>query len=149
MVFMKLLPERFAQVIPGKRPARKPLAPIRSCGRAVSAPNLSEPDPAGDRRVIRHAALFRLSHPAGSPQEAGFLAALAALSAIPGVADFEIARETSPKNAFAFAVSMRFADQAAYDAYNAHPLHVAFVRDRWAREVAAFMEHDTVALPTG
>jgi hypothetical protein len=65
------------------------------------------------------------------------------------VEGFEIARETSPKNDFAFAVSMRFADQAAYDAYNTHPLHVAFVRDRWVPEVAAFMEHDTVAIAAG
>jgi hypothetical protein len=96
--------------------------------------------------MIRHAALFRLVHPAGSPAEADFLAALATLERIAGVEDFEILRETSPKNDFAFAVAMRFADQAAYDAYNAHPLHVAFVRDRWEPEVAAFMEHDTTAL---
>lgn len=96
--------------------------------------------------MIRHAALFRLRHAAGSPEEAGFLAALAGLSAIPGVHAFEVAREVSPKNDYAFAVSMTFADQAAYDAYNSHPLHVAFVQDRWIPEVASFMEHDTVAL---
>ena len=96
--------------------------------------------------MIRHAALFRLKHAAGSVAEADFLAALAGLAAIPGVQDFEIARETSPKNAFAFAVSMRFSDQAAYDGYNAHPAHVAFVQGRWLPEVAEFMEHDTVAL---
>lgn len=67
----------------------------------------------------------------------------------PGVEDFAIARETSPKNDFTFAVSMRFADQAAYDSYNRHPSHVASVRDNWEPEVAAFMEHDTVALVAG
>ena len=41
---------------------------------------------------------------------------------------------------------MRFADQAAYDAYNVHPRHVAFVETRWIPEVAEFMEHDTVVL---
>ena len=56
--------------------------------------------------MIRHAAIFKLIHAAGSPQEASFLAALAKLSAIPGVGSFEIAREISPKNAFDFAVSM-------------------------------------------
>jgi hypothetical protein len=96
--------------------------------------------------MIRHAALFRLHHASGSAEEAAFLAALATLASVPGVEDFEIARETSPKNDFAFAVSMRFADRAAYDAYDSHPLHAAFVRDRWLPEVAAFMEHDTVAL---
>jgi quinol monooxygenase YgiN len=99
--------------------------------------------------MIRHAALFRLRYASGSAEEAAFLAALATLASVPGVEDFEIARETSRKNDFAFAASMRFADQAAYDAYNSHPLHVAFVRDRWEPEVAAFMEHDTVALAKG
>jgi hypothetical protein len=28
------------------------------------------------------------------------------------------------------------------DAYDKHPKHVAFVRDRWSREVDAFMEID-------
>ena len=96
--------------------------------------------------MIRHAAIFRLSHEAGSAAEADFMATLAGLKDIPGVQDFQIAREISPKNAFTFAVSMSFADQEAYDAYNSHPDHVAFVQGRWIPEVAAFMEHDTVAL---
>jgi hypothetical protein len=96
--------------------------------------------------VIRHAALFRLQHAAGSSGEADFLAALAGLKAIPGVEQFEIARETSPKNPYVFAVSMLFVDQSAFDAYNVHPLHVAFVEGCWIPEVAEFMEHDTVAL---
>lgn len=96
--------------------------------------------------MIRHAALFRLNHAPGSAAEADFLTALAGLTAIPGVQDFAISRETSPKNPFAFVVSMTFADQAAYDAYNDHPAHLAFVQGRWLPEVAEFMEHDSVAL---
>ncbi len=96
--------------------------------------------------MIRHAAIFRLKHPDGSEAEADFLQALASLKSIPGVGEFHISREVSPKNPFRFAVSMTFADQKAYDAYNLHPDHVAFVRDRWVPEVAEFMEHDTVAL---
>jgi quinol monooxygenase YgiN len=96
--------------------------------------------------MIRHAALFKLTHAAGSEKEASFLAALRELAAIPGVGSFEIAREVSPKNAFDFAVSMTFTDAAAYDAYNAHPAHVAFVQGRWIPEVESFMEHDTIAL---
>ena len=97
-------------------------------------------------RPIRHAAIFRLKHPAGSAGEADFLAALGELRAIPGVQDFAISREVSSKNDFAFAVSMTFAEAAAYAAYDAHPTHVAFVQGRWLPEVEAFMEHDTVAL---
>ena len=93
--------------------------------------------------MIRHAALFRLKHEIGSPAEADFLATLAGLKAIPGVEAFQISRETSPKNPYHFAVSMEFADPAAYDA---HPTHVAFVQTRWIPELAEFMEHDSVAL---
>ncbi len=41
---------------------------------------------------------------------------------------------------------MTFADRSVYDAYNDYPSHLAFVRERWAPEVEAFMEHDTEAL---
>ena len=51
--------------------------------------------------MIRHAALFRLHHPAGSREEQAFLDALGSLAAIPGVTDFAIAREVSPKNELA------------------------------------------------
>lgn len=90
--------------------------------------------------------MFRLKHPPGSVAEAGFLAALADLKAIPGVSAFDIAREVSPMNDFDFAVSMQFARQADYKSYNSHQAHVAFVETRWKAEVEAFMEHDTVAL---
>ena len=96
--------------------------------------------------TIRHAALFRLHHARGSAAEADFLSALAGLAAVPGVQDFAISREVSPKNPYAFAVSMTFSDPAAYAAYNDHPAHVAFVQTRWLPEVAEFMEHDTIAL---
>lgn len=44
---------------------------------------------------------------------------------------------------------MNFADQDAYTTYNLHPTHVDFVRERWNKEVAEFMEHDTAALSLG
>jgi heme-degrading monooxygenase HmoA len=93
--------------------------------------------------MIRHAALFRLKHAKGSHEERSFLSALDDLRRIPGVRNFEIAREVSPKNDFDYAVSMTFADHDAYHGYNVHPDHVAFVESRWKPEVAAFMEHDT------
>ena len=96
--------------------------------------------------MIRHSALFRLHHAAGSPDETAFLDALSGLRAIPGVRDFALWREVSPKNPYTFAVSMSFADAGAYAAYDAHPDHRAFVESRWLPEVAEFMEHDTVAL---
>jgi heme-degrading monooxygenase HmoA len=96
--------------------------------------------------MIRHAAIFKLKHAKGSDEEKRFLAAIRGLKSIPGVERFELARETSSKNDFDFSVSMYFKDEAAYESYNVHPLHVAFVEGRWIPEVARFMEHDTVAL---
>ena len=92
--------------------------------------------------MIRHIVPFRLKHAKGSAEEAAFLAANRALSSIPGVEQFELLRQISPKNDFDFCVSMAFADQAAYQAYNNHPDHIAFVQTRWLPEVADFMEID-------
>jgi hypothetical protein len=92
---------------------------------------------------IEHTVVFRLTHPAGSPAESDFLAAgSSTLTAIPGVEGFTVKRQVSPKSDMAWQFSMRFADQAAYDAYNAHPAHVEFVATRWQTEVTDFQEYD-------
>ena len=96
--------------------------------------------------MIRHTVTFRLVHPSGSPAEQEFLDAGAALAAIPGVQRFEQLRQTGSKNDFSFGFSMEFADQAAYDGYNEHPVHSAFVADRWVPEVADFLEIDYAPL---
>lgn len=96
--------------------------------------------------MIRHTVAFTLRHAAGSPAEKSFLKDAMVLAAIPGVRQFEQLRQTSPKTDYAFGFSMEFDDQSAYSAYNDHPDHVAFVRDRWVPEVAAFMEIDYIPL---
>ena len=96
--------------------------------------------------MIRHTVVFTLRHPAGSPEEAAFLEAGLGLARIPGVERFERLRQVSGKNGYAWGFSMEFADQAAYDAYNLHPAHLAFVRDRWGPEVADFLEIDYVPI---
>src|SRR5258705_11235487 len=97
-------------------------------------------DPPNGR--IRHTVAFTPTHAPGSDGEADFLAAAARLENIPGVEAFEILRETSPKNAYRFGISMEFADSAAYGSYNDHPDHVRFVQERWLTEVADFLEID-------
>ncbi|MGY5777059.1 Dabb family protein [Rhizobium sp. LEGMi135b] len=92
--------------------------------------------------MIRHTVAFRLKHEAGSAEEASFLKDALVLEKIPSVRNFEQLRQTSPKNDFTFGFSMEFDDQSGYDAYNVHPDHVAFVRDRWVPEVVAFLEID-------
>ncbi len=101
--------------------------------------------PLADGR-IRHAVVFSLIHAPGSDAEAGFLESLARLEAVPGVEAFELGREVSPKNGFAFGLVMEFPGRDAYAAYNGHPDHVRFVADRWEAEVAEFLEIDTVAV---
>jgi hypothetical protein len=96
--------------------------------------------------MIRHTVVFRLKHREGSAEEKAFLARSLELARIPGVKHFEQLRQTSPKTNFAFGFAMKFDDQSAYDAYNIHPVHVAYVRDVWIPEVADFMEIDYAAL---
>jgi hypothetical protein len=96
--------------------------------------------------AIQHTVAFRLRHPAGSEAERDFLTAALALADIPAVQEFRQLRQVSPKSDFTFSFSMRFVDRAAYQAYNDHATHVAFVRDRWQSEVADFAELDFVAL---
>lgn len=96
--------------------------------------------------MIRHTVAFTLKHAPGSPEELAFLRDAKILAAIPGVEKFEQLRQVSPKADYAFGFSMEFADQAAYDAYNDHTYHMAFVQDRWVPEVARFQEIDYEAL---
>ncbi|ANP85367.1 Dabb family protein [Rhizobium leguminosarum] len=96
--------------------------------------------------MIRHTVAFRLKHEADSAAETSFLADALVLAKIPSVRNFEQLRQTSQKNDFTFGFSMEFDDQAGYDTYNRHPLHVAFVRDRWVPDVADFLEIDYTRL---
>jgi hypothetical protein len=94
---------------------------------------------------IQHTVVFRLMYPAGSAEEKAFLDdARATLTAIPGVREFAVRSQVSAKSDLDWQLTMVFADQEVYDAYDAHPLHVGFVRDRWVPEVAAFQEYDFV-----
>jgi hypothetical protein len=96
--------------------------------------------------MIRHTVVFKLKHAQGSLQEKAFLRDSTLLGDIPGVQKFERLKQVSPKNDYAFGFSMEFRDQASYTAYNEHPKHIAFVRDRWNREVEKFLEIDYEAL---
>jgi hypothetical protein len=96
--------------------------------------------------MIRHTVVFSLKHAPDSAEERKFLEDALVLEGIPGVRNFERLRQVSPKNGYRFGFSMEFDDQPGYDAYNEHPTHVAFVRDRWQVEVTDFLEIDYVAL---
>lgn len=96
--------------------------------------------------MIRHTVVFTLKHGSGSAEEQKFLADAKVLSKIPGVQNFEQLQQVSQKNTYKFGFSMEFADQEAYDAYNTHPDHVAFVQERWIPEVSDFLEIDYTPL---
>ncbi|TXK70275.1 Dabb family protein [Paenibacillus sp. N3.4] len=64
------------------------------------------------------------------------------LAEIPGVEQFEVFRQVSTKTDYDYGFSMVFADQTAYDAYNVHPVHTAYVAERWVKEVSRFQEID-------
>ena len=89
--------------------------------------------------------MFRLVHPLDSAESAAFLAdGRRLLTSIPGVQHFAVHRQISPKSDLEHRFSMVFEDEAAYEAYSAHPTHTAFVAERWVPEVAEFQEYDFV-----
>ena len=95
-----------------------------------------------DSSRIRHTVAFKLKHPIGSPEEQDFLKAAKKLASIPGLEKFEFMKQISKKNPFDYGISMEFANQKIYDQYNNHPDHVAFVQQRWLKEVEDFLELD-------
>lgn len=98
--------------------------------------------------MIRHTVAFTLVHAPDSVEERDFLTSgPALLAAIPGVQDFTVSRQVSPKSGYRFQFAMTFADEAAYASYNDHPDHEHFVATRWASEVADFEELDFTPYP--
>lgn len=98
--------------------------------------------------MIEHTVTFRLKSAPGSAAEQTFLAAAADLAAIPGVKDFTIRRQTSPKNDHAFGISMKFATQEEFDFYSNHQAHQDFIQEHWLTTVEDFQEADFESLDT-
>ncbi len=92
--------------------------------------------------MIRHMVVFNLNCDKGSAEESKFLEAASKLSLLPGVMDFEVLRQVSPKTDFRYGLSMTFETEKTYDAYNVHPDHLHFVNTHWAQSVSKFLELD-------
>lgn len=92
--------------------------------------------------MIKHTVVFKLNHPEDSAETQNFFKAAKELATIPGVQNFESLRQISKKNQYDFGFSMEFANEALYEAYNGHPMHMQFIGDYWLRSVAEFMEID-------
>ncbi|MBF0650615.1 Dabb family protein [Dysgonomonas sp. GY75] len=96
---------------------------------------------------IRHTVMFNLKYGVDAPETDKFLQdGQRILSALPMVKNFEVSRQVSSKNEYKFYFSMVFDNQEAYKAYNDHPEHVKFVKERWETEVTNFLEADFVAV---
>ena len=92
---------------------------------------------------IQHMVIFNLPYKEGSRKAVKFLNdSNRILSGIPVVRNFQVFRQVSEKNDYQYGFSMVFDNQADYDTYNNHPDHVAYVRDRWMKEVTDFLEID-------
>lgn len=91
--------------------------------------------------MIQHTVVFRLITGADTDD---FFTRARGLAAIAGVDDFEVLRQVGQKNTFTHGLSMYFGDQLAYDSYNNHPDHLAFVNEVWLPNVADFLELDYV-----
>ncbi|MCX6221378.1 MAG: Dabb family protein [Bacteroidia bacterium] len=87
--------------------------------------------------------IFDLKHEKGSEAEAKFLAdGKRILTHIPVVRDFRVLDQVSLKNDYHFGFSMHFDNRKDYGTYNNHPDHMAFVENRWKKEVTRFLEID-------
>lgn len=64
------------------------------------------------------------------------------LTQISVVRNFQVFRQVSEKNGFQYGFSMIFDNSDNYQSYNIHPNHVAFVQNRWLKEVTDFLEID-------
>lgn len=92
---------------------------------------------------IQHMVIFDLIHERGTPDVEKFLKdGQRILTKIPGVQNFQVLDQVSLKNDYTYGFSMLFAGQQAFDAYVKHPEHVAFVENRWKKEVKRFLEID-------
>lgn len=93
--------------------------------------------------MLVHTVCFWLKPDLTEAQRASFLAAQRALKEVPSIREFHLGRPAAGVAArpvvdktFDYAITCIFADVAAHDAYQVHPLHLAFVetgKPLWAR----------------
>ncbi|WP_309386214.1 Dabb family protein [Cerasicoccus frondis] len=96
--------------------------------------------------MITHVVVFWLDKPYGENREQ-LLVAARKLGEIPGCGNFRAGTAVpSPRgvvdDSFAVAISMDFVDQAAADAYQAHPDHLKFINEGVKPFVKRFVVYD-------
>lgn len=92
---------------------------------------------------IAHTVFFKLRFAPQSAEAETFLHSSAStLTEIPNVLRFQVLKQQSGKNPYDYGFYMEFANQADYDSYNVHPVHVQYVEEVWKRDVTDFQEID-------
>lgn len=92
--------------------------------------------------MIKHSVILSLKDNITPSERKSFFEAADALSAIPGVKNFEILKQVSPKNNYQFSIGMEFNSAAEYSSYNEHPQHQQFIELYWIKYVENFLEID-------
>jgi hypothetical protein len=92
---------------------------------------------------IQHMVIFSLPYQKESDEAQKFIQdGTRILTNIAVVNNFQAFNQVSKKNKYQFGFSMVFANRDDYNTYNNHPDHVAFVQNRWLKEVTDFLEID-------
>jgi len=98
---------------------------------------------------IQHGVIFSLKHESGSEEAMKFLEdGRKTLTEIPVVQNFQVFSQVSAKNEYDYGFTMVFDSMEDYNTYNMHPNHVAFVEERWMKEVEKFLEIDFEVFPS-
>jgi hypothetical protein len=92
--------------------------------------------------MITHGVIFNFKTNIEAETIKDFLQSAHNLNQIPGVIDLTVSRQTSPKNTFAYGITMQFQNSADYAFYNSHVQHQYFIEQYWLPLVADFLEID-------
>lgn len=97
--------------------------------------------------MITHVVIFWTDKPHGENCDRLLAGARDCLGPIPGMLEFRCGKPVpSPRgvvdDSFSVAISMTFADQAAADAYQHHPLHQTFIEQYVKPYVKRFVVYD-------
>lgn len=64
---------------------------------------------------------------------------------IPAVENFRLHCQMNPENEYKYAFVVEFADPAALEAFQAHPLHQNYVQEQWNKNVDRYLISDLKA----
>ncbi|WP_394821499.1 Dabb family protein [Pendulispora albinea] len=116
---------------------------------AMATPAMGRAAEEGNRMVI-HIVLFKFMTTATSKAIDDLMAQVRALpKEIPGIVDVACGRNVSPRSqAYTHAITLRFRNRAALDAFYAHPAHLRLIRESIKPIVSELLPVDYEDTPT-